>query len=52
MTKLELICKKCHSEVEISLGDNAACGDPECCGDYFEWKVLHCKKCNSKWSSY
>jgi hypothetical protein len=28
---------------ELTITNNAACGDPDCCGDYEEWEV--CADC-------
>lgn len=39
-------CKKCGVEAVAEMGDNRACGDPDCCGIYEEWVVLVCPKCN------
>ena len=32
--------RKLHEQVTIN---NAACGDPDCCGEYEEWKI--CNEC-------
>lgn len=40
------LCDKCKTPAIIVIRDNGACGDPDCCGDYLEYAVAICEKCN------
>lgn len=40
-----VICRTCKSEATVGMGDDGACGDPECCGAASYRLEIHCKNC-------
>jgi hypothetical protein len=49
--KFTIMCKKCGGKAEMTLEDDSACGDPECCGDRSSWVAINCKNCDNRYKS-